>query len=183
METERFTSEVVPLGKKLYRFALGFLRDESDAEDAVQEVLIKLWDRRASLERYRSLEAFAMTVTRNHCLDKLRGRHTLSLEGFPAATQRERTEKTPQEKLEVTDQVGMLRQIMEGLPVQQKEILQLRDVEGYEFEEISGITGMNINLIRVNLSRARKKIRETMINRNQYGTETNKNLAGKVLRG
>ncbi len=183
MELERFTAEVVPMGRKLYRFALSYLKEEADAEDAVQEVMIKLWDRRHKLGEYRSLEAFAMTVTRNHCLDRIRGRHTVSWEATPGMERQEVRERSPQEHLELSDHVQKVKEIMLDLPEQQREIIQLRDVEGYEFDEIAEITGMNINLIRVNLSRARKKIRETLINWNDYGMERDRISAGKVLRG
>lgn len=164
---------MVPLGKKLYRFALSYLKDQAEAEDAVQEVMIKLWDRRETLKNYRSVEAFAMTVTRNHCLDRLRKKRTLSFEEVPVLEKEFHRAGNPHERMELNDNVNKIRMIMQELPGQQREIVQLRDVEGYAFEEIADITGMNVNLIRVNLSRARKKIRETLINWNRYGTENN----------
>ncbi len=183
MELDRFTSEVVPLGKKLYRFALSYLKEQAEAEDAVQEVMIRLWDRRETLDNYQSVEAFAMTVTRNHCLDRLRKKKPLSFEEVPVLEKELHREGNPQQRMEVSDVVNKIQMIMRELPGQQREIVQLRDVEGYAFEEIADITGLNVNLIRVNLSRARKKIRETLIKWNRYGMESNQKPAGEILRG
>ena len=74
MNVEDFKIQVLPLQDKLYSFSLRFLGDSEDAKDAVQEVLIKLWKLRDNLENYRSILAFAMTVTRNHCLDRIKAR-------------------------------------------------------------------------------------------------------------
>ena len=70
---------------------------------------------------------------------------------------------------------------MKLLPEQQQIILQLRDIEGYEFEEIAEITGINPNAVRVNLSRARKKIRESMTKIENYGSEKDRNTASEIL--
>lgn len=188
MDLEGFKKRVIPMGDKLFRFALQYLRKREEAEDAVQEVLIKLWNRRDSLEEYRSLEAFAMTVTKNHCLDKLKAKKTYSLEDQSVYIA-EKEEHTPFDELNVADTVKQVESIISELPEQQREIIHLRDVEGMEFSEISEITGLDLNLIRVNLSRARKKVREKyekitqheQANGYQYGQRKDKGAAGEIL--
>lgn len=74
MNAERFKAEVLPIRDKLFRTARRMLEDEADAEDALQEVFLKLWQMRENLDRYDSLEAFATTMTKNRCVDMIRKR-------------------------------------------------------------------------------------------------------------
>jgi RNA polymerase sigma-70 factor (ECF subfamily) len=166
MTVDQFKIDVLPHKHKLYRFAMRMLRDIAEAEDVVQEVMIRLWERREKLAGYRSIEAFAMTITRNLCLDKLKraGARTEELDESTSARQ----EKTPYDEMETSDSYEKVRGLIDDLPDQQRMIIHLRDVEGYEYEEIAGITGLSENTIRVNLSRARKKIREGMKNKYSY---------------
>lgn len=156
---------------KLFRFASRLLQNIPEAEDVIQEVFIRLWNRRDGLHQYRNLEAFAMTITKNLCLDRLKSKRNKSDE---FTEKHEKTDSiTPYDHLEMTDSYKKINFIIGQLPDQQRMIIQLRDVEGYEYKEIEEITGMNQNAIRVNLSRARKQVRETM--KNNYDYEITKN--------
>jgi RNA polymerase sigma-70 factor (ECF subfamily) len=161
MTTEEFKIEVLPLKHKLFRLALRMLGRVEEAEDAVQDALIKLWTRREELDNYSSIEAFAMTITKNLCLDRIRSK------GFQAERVTERqlanVRDDRQEKVEHDDFAGFVRRIIEHLPEQQKVIMQMRDIEGMEYEQIAEVTELNVNAIRVNLSRARKKVRDTIL--------------------
>ena len=166
MTVENFKIEVLPIKNKLYRFACRLLRNSHEAEDIVQEVLIRLWTRREKLKEYRSIEAFAMVITKNLCLDKLKLKSNKTEE----LNQRNElfTEITPYVEMETSDSYNKIRELIDQLPEQQRIIIHLRDVEGYAYEEIAELTGLTENTIRVNLSRARKKIREIMINKYSY---------------
>lgn len=156
---------------KLYRFACRLLRSTHESEDVVQEVLIRLWERKDKLAEYRNLEAFAMTITKNLCLDKLKraGSRTVELkEGLTYYS-----EKTPYQEMETSDSYQKIRELIDQLPDQQRMIIHLRDVEGYDYEEIARITDLTENTIRVNLSRARKKIRDNMEKKYNYGFAKN----------
>lgn len=161
MTGEQFKIEVVPLKSKLYRFAKRFLEDHEDAQDIVQDVFIKLWNRRDKLDEYRSVEALAMVTTRNMCLDRLKSKKYPgeSIENLSVEPQVEVADT----KEEQTEMVSRVKIIIRSLPELQQTIIHLRDIEGYEFEEIASMLKMNENAIRVNLSRARKKVRELMI--------------------
>jgi RNA polymerase sigma-70 factor (family 1) len=160
MNLEDFKKKVLPLKNKLFRFANRLLDDREEAEDMVQETFIKLWNRRERLDEYRSVEALAMVTIRNMCLDKLKSKKMQAermkdLENeMPASLQEQR--------LDLSDIVRKIHQIIQTLPEQQQSIIQLRDIEGYDYEEIAQMLEMNENAVRVNLSRARKKIRETL---------------------
>jgi RNA polymerase sigma-70 factor (ECF subfamily) len=166
---------------KLLHFANLMLRENSEAEDAVQEVCLKLWKIRDSLDKYISIEAFAMKVTKNWCLDRLKARKPVYIESYSYLNDSRSEETDPYKILERTDRKNLLNFILDKLPEQQRLIIQLRELEGLEFEEIAEITDMNINAIRVNLFRARNKIREEIIKYEQNGQQSNKTSADKIL--
>lgn len=154
---------------KLFRLAWHLTGQREEAEDVVQEVYLKIWDMRHRLEKYKSVEGLMMTMTRNRCLDGLRKRKNRTLSLKPEIYHRA-GEADLQQQNETRDLAQKARKMMADLPEQQKTIMHLRDVEGYGFEEISEITGFDGNYIRVNLSRARKKIRTEIEKIERYGT-------------
>ena len=181
MNLEEFKINVLPLQDKIYGFSCRLMGDAEEARDVVQEIYVKLWRLREKLHTYRNLEAFAMTVTRNLCLDKLRARRTVSMDG-PYFPEEEDTGQQPDEMLENANAAKLARDIINDLPEQQRSVIHLRDVEGYEFEEIGEMTGMNINNVRVVLSRARKKVREELLKTyNDHENPGNRKTARKIL--
>ena len=166
MTSEEFKSEVLPVKNKLYRFALRLLGDADDAQDIVQEIFLRLWSKRDKLNEYRNLEAFAMTMTRNLCLDKLKS-PAAKKEMFDESREMP-DNRTPYVKTETSDTIRLVKMVMEELPEQQRMVIHLRDIEECDYDEISEITGLSLNNVRVSLSRARKKIRDTLIKINNY---------------
>ena len=136
MELKQFKIDVLPLRDKLLSYARKLTEDPSDAEDAVQEVMLKLWN----------------------CMDIWRASRpdTLTLDCVQAQSQ----SATPERLLEEKDEFRLMREIIDLLPTQQRMILQMKDIQEYETEEIAEITGCSTEAIRSNLSRARKKVRE-----------------------
>ena len=181
MDAAEFKKIVLPMSRKLLHFSFHLLRDSGEAEDAVQEVVLKLWKIRDSLENYNSLEAFAMKVTRNWCLDRLKAKKPVYIEAYHYGYDRQTEENNPQRLLEQSDKMDLLYKVLNKLPDQQKQVVQLRDVEGLDFDQIAEIMDMNMNALRVNLSRARNKIREELIKYDGYGYQTDKDAAGKIL--
>jgi RNA polymerase sigma factor (sigma-70 family) len=178
MDINRFKQEVLPLKNKLYRFASRLLDDADEAQDALQEVFIKLWNHRDTLDTLNSLEAFAMKVTKNHCLDRIKARRTVSLEQTGSLLFKADERVEIETNLEMKDAAAKIIELIAGLPEQQRMIIQMRDIEGYEFEEIEEILEINMNTIRVNLSRARKKIKEMYLNSANNGTEKSTRITG-----
>jgi len=181
MNAAEFKNLILPMSGKLHHFAYLLLRETGEAEDAVQEVCLKLWKIRGSLEQYNSIEAFAMKVTRNWCLDRLKAKKPVYIDSYHAWFDRKSEESDPQKLLEHADKLKLLHVLLDKLPEQQRLIIQLRELEGMDFEEIAEVMDMNINAIRVSLSRARNKIREEMINYESDGYKSNKTPAGKIL--
>ena len=157
MSSKRFKQEIVPLRQQLFRLSLKMLGDEQDAEDAVQESLLKLWHVRDTLVSYDSPGAFATTVTKNTCLDKIRLRkQTKTVDDYFIVSDSD----NPQLQLERQDTNKLIRMIIQTLPPLQQQIIRMKDVDGYETEEIAEITGTTVEAVRTNLSRARKRVRE-----------------------
>jgi RNA polymerase sigma-70 factor (ECF subfamily) len=132
-----------------------------EAEDSVQDALVKLWTKKDDLKNYTSIEAFAMAITKNICLDRIRSKSFQT--GRLTEQQVLSVRQDPEESLEKADFTGFIRKIIENLPDQQKAIMHMRDIEGLEYEQIAEVMELNINAVRVNLSRARKKVRDTII--------------------
>ena len=166
MTIEKFKIEVLPIKNKLYRLAKRLLVSKEEAEDTVQEVFLRLWSKKENLDEIRSIEGFAMVITKNLCFDKLKSKRRNTEE--ISDTKMNVVQKTPYNEMEMTDSINRINKIIKQLPDQQKIIIHLRDVEGYEFEEIAEVTGLTVNTIRVNLSRARKKVRETVLKAESY---------------
>ncbi|HTX88537.1 MAG TPA: sigma-70 family RNA polymerase sigma factor [Bacteroidales bacterium] len=171
MDLEGFKIKVIPLKNKLYRLAHRLLEDAEEAKDIVQEVFIRLWNMREKLDAYRSVEALAVVTTRNMCLDKLKSKkyHTDKLDNLKTEVE----EVMFEERKDLSDIINKINLIIKTLPEQQQTIIQLRDIEGYDFAEIAEILDMNENAVRVSLSRARKKIREILINAKIYEFQRN----------
>lgn len=180
MKAQEFKMNVLPLQRKIYPFALRILQSKEEAEDTVQEIFVKLWNMRQELAGIRNLEAFAMTITKNLCMDRFKKRKALSFDDGMAGHQGV-SEDDPAETTELKDAVTLVRRIIDELPEQQRMIIQLRDIEGYTSDEIVTILDISHNNLRVNLSRARQKIRENLLKTYSYGQEENRGSFTKVL--
>jgi RNA polymerase sigma-70 factor (ECF subfamily) len=165
MTKTEFVNSVLPIKDKLFRLALRFL-NSADAEDIVQDVFYKLWMRNGELQDYKSIDAFAMVVTRNLCLDKIKSK---AYQNKELVEWNEPVDKnSPERMTELKDDVGMVHQAMKILPEAQRMIVQMRDVEEMDYDEIGEVMQMKVNAIRVNLSRARKAIRDQLIKKHNY---------------
>ena len=169
MNQNEFVQLVAPFKDKVFRLAKRLLVSREEAEDATQEVLVKLWSKNEGLAQYNSIEAVAMTMTKNYCLDQLKSKRAGNLK----IVHTNLTDREPslQQKVEDSDSLNWVEKIINQLPEQQRLIIQLRDIEQYEFEEIAKILEMNETAIRVALSRGRKTIREFMVKTHNYGIQ------------
>ncbi|WP_036155039.1 RNA polymerase sigma factor [Maribacter forsetii] len=167
MKQAEFLNTVLPFKDKLFRMAKRLLVSTEEAEDATQEILIKLWSKKNKMESYKNVEAFAMTMTKNFCLDRLKSKQAGNLK--LVHTNYTDANTSLQGQLEAKDSINWVERIMEELPEQQKMVLQLRDVEQYEYEEIEKLLDMKPTAIRVALSRARKTVREKLMEKHNYG--------------
>jgi RNA polymerase sigma-70 factor (ECF subfamily) len=167
MTQTEFLNIVMPFKDKVFRLAKRLLVSTEEAEDATQEVLIKLWNNQSKFEEFKNVEAFSMTMTKNFCLDKLKSKQAQNLKIVHSNYQDHNI--SLQKDIENKDSLDWVGRIIADLPEQQKMVIQLRDIEQYELDEISDMLDMNNTAVRVALSRARKTIREKLTNTHSYG--------------
>lgn len=154
----------------MYRFALTYMKDEDDAKDVVQDVLLKLWETRDELNLVKNREAWCITLTRNKALDKLKrvGRK-MKTELNEVKMQIVSDEISPVEATANNQEMTQIREIMSQLPEKQRSSFHLRDVEGYSYLEICETLKMDINQVKVNIFRARKTIKLNLEKLHSYG--------------
>ncbi len=155
-----FLSDILPLKNKLYRTALRITHDACEAEDIVQNTLIKVWDRRNDKDEIKSAEAFALTVCRNLSLDfvKNKSRNNLSLDDI--ANMPLPSSDDPLQRLARQDSVARIEFIINSLPEKQRTCIQLRDIEGLSYKEIAAVMSITEEQVKINIFRARKTVRE-----------------------
>lgn len=167
MNQTEFVQLIQPFKDKMFRLAKRLLVSSEEAEDATQEVLVKLWNKKEGIQEIKSIEAMAMTITKNYCLDQLKSKRASNLK-IVHSNYRD-SESGVYQKTEDKDTLSWVEKLINELPENQRLIIQMRDIEAYEFEEIAEILQINEATIRVTLSRARKTIREKMTNTHNYG--------------
>ena len=167
MNESDFLKVVLPFKDKVFRLAKRLLVSKDEAEDATQELLLKLWKNKDKITSYRNTEAFAMTMTKNYCYDRLKSKQAGNLTLIHGNYKEKET--SLDKKLEYIDSVDRVHLLIDNLPDQQKIIIQLKDVEQYNFKEICEMVNMKPTAVRVSLSRARKTIREQLTKQHSYG--------------
>lgn len=145
------------MSRMLYMYAYRFVNNREEAEDVVQEVFVKMWNMGQKLDRYDSIEALATTMTKNYCIDILRKQKHLSDDNVIGQLS---YEKSPQDLIEQAESATIIRRIIESLPELYRNVINLHEIDGMSYEEISSKTGQNINSLRVIISRARSTIRD-----------------------
>lgn len=167
MNQSDFLKVVLPFKDKVFRLAKRLLVSTEEAEDATQELFFKLWKSKDKIADYNNVEAFAMTMTKNYCYDRLKSKQASNLTLVHSNYKEKDT--SLDKRVEHQDSVNQVHRLIENLPEQQKIIIQLRDIEEYDFDEICEMVDMKPTAVRVALSRARKTIREELIKKHNYG--------------
>lgn len=163
MSADEFKQQYLPYQNKLYRIAYSLLENASDAEDIVQEIYIKLWNKRDQMSHINNYESFCVTITKNLCFDFIRSKSKLKNQD----TDINEIADSEQYITDVIDnriEKQHIDHLMKQLPEQQKKVLLLKHYNELSSEEIEEITGLSNANIRVLLSRARKKMRELLLN-------------------
>lgn len=169
MKEISFRDDILPLKDKLFRLALRITLDRADAEDVVQETLIRMWNKRDEWATMDSTEAYALTVCRNLALDlTAKASHqNLTLDEDRDAAPA--TATTPYEELDARERLDIVKRLIDGLPEIQRSIMELRDVEGKSYQEIAGILDISEEKVKVYLFRARQKIKMQFSKIDGYG--------------
>ncbi len=164
-----FEDRVLPVKNKLFRFAFRLLGSSEEAKDIVQEVLIRVWNGRDQLATIDNMEAWCMRITRNLSLDKIRARQRKATDSIEEHFDIQQEARTPYEATENSENMQRISQLIASLPEKQRQVMHLRDIEGYSYNEICEILELDMNQVKVNLFRARNAVREKFIKINAYG--------------
>lgn len=168
MHLKYFKNEILPLKDKLFRYALSFLKDKVDSEDIVQEVFMRLWQKRDDLVNIKNIEAWSMTMTRNLTLDKLKAKK-LEFRNIGKIEEKSNSESGIDQLIEQSETIEGIKKLIDSLSEKQKQVIILRDIEGYSYQEIGEIIGIDQNLVKVTLFRARENVRKKLLKTDQYG--------------
>lgn len=160
---EHFKTQILPMKDKLFRVSCRITNDASEAEDVVQEVFIKVWDLRSEWSKYNNLQGWVMQLIKNKSIDKTRSKYrkTTSLDGVYNMAQHG---NSPEQIAVLSDSMRQIKTLMSDLlPEKQRLIMELRDFDEMTYQEVADELAIPLNHVKVNLSRARKTVREALI--------------------
>lgn len=170
MKEISFQNDVLPLKNKLFRLALRITLNREEAEDVVQDTLIKVWNARDRWLELDSIEAYSLTIARNLSLDRIK-----KMENQNDSLEEQNTERldentsTPSERMIQKDKLDIVRNIIDELPEKQRSCLQLRDIEGKSYKEIADIFCITEDQVKVNIFRARQTVKQRFQQFDRYG--------------
>jgi RNA polymerase sigma-70 factor (ECF subfamily) len=177
MTPEEFRKVFLPEGRRLYALAFRYLNNREEAEDVVQEVMMKLWEDREHLDRYSNPAAWCTTVTRNCCIDLLRKRKRIIVDEISEVRTVMETGHDILSSFENSEAASLVSGIIGRMKEPYRSAVILRDIEGYSYEEAAKAMRTSVSTLRTVLSRARKSIREEMEKIYNYGTGEDKRAA------
>lgn len=169
MKNISFRDDILPLKNQLFRLALRITLNRFEAEDIVQDTLIKVWNRRSDWEDIDSIEAFSLTICRNLSLNRIKKKENdnNSLEDVKGVEPL--SSSNPQDRMIQADRVNLIRQIVDSLPEKQRSCMQLRDFEGKSYKEIAVILDITEEQVKVNIFRARQAVKQRYLKLDNYG--------------
>ena len=168
MQEISFRNDILPLKDKLYRLALRITLDSAEAEDIVQDTMIRVWNKREEWTQFDSIEAYCLTVARNLAIDRSQQKEAQNVE-LTLETRETPDASSPYDQLVNEEQMNIIHQLVNKLPEKQRMVLQLRDMEGKSYKEISEILQVTEEQVKVNLFRARQKIKQQFTEIDEYG--------------
>mgnify|MGYP002598835754 FL=1 len=158
MQKISFRNDILPLKDKLFRLALCITRNREEAEDIVQDTMLRVWNRREEWNVWETVEGFCLTICRNLAIDRSQKMDARHVELTPEVTELPDM-AAPDRLMERDERLGLLHRLIAELPEKQRTILQLRDVEGKSYKEIAEILQLTEEVVKVNLFRARQRIK------------------------
>ena len=164
-----FRKDILPLKDKLFRLALRITQSRPEAEDVVQETMIRVWNKQEDWSRFESVEAFCLTVARNMAIDRSRMKEAQHLELDIELQETPDEANTPLENMVHEEQIALVHKLVSRLAEKQRSIMLLRDVEGKSYKEIAEILNLTEAQVKVELFRGRQRIRQQFIEIDRYG--------------
>ena len=155
MSHEEFSNIYLPFSSKMYALAYNILRNSDEARDCVQDVYAELWQRRNSIDRDKSPLPLVLTMVRNNCFDKLKGKHTENNDLADILL-----DNKTEDSINASSTLAEVMKMISMLPKDQQKVLRLRTIDGLEIQQIEEITHFSRENIYTLLSRARKTLRD-----------------------
>ncbi|NDV58096.1 RNA polymerase sigma factor [Bacteroides sp. 519] len=163
-----FRDNVLPLKDKLFRIALRITLNPAEAEDIVQDTMIRVWNKRNEWSELESVEAFCITITKNLAIDRIQKKEAQNI-----SIQENMAEQFlvpgPYEDLISHEKLAIIHRLINELPEKQRTIMQLRDIEGESYKKIAQMLEVSEEQVKVYLFRARQKIRQKYNEIEKYG--------------
>ena len=164
-----FLNDIDQIRDKVFRITKRILISQEEAEDATQEVIVKLWQMDATKRNgFRSIEAYSVTMAKNYCLDRLKSKQAQNL-SLNEKIGNSKMSDSLQTKIEQTDELNWVGNLIDQLPERERMIIQLREIEQYDFDEIASTLNLPEGTVRVYLSRIRKKISKQFLEIQNHG--------------
>ena len=168
MQEISFRDDILPLKDKLFRLALRITFDRAEAEDAVQDTMIRVWNKREEWTQFGSIEAYCLTVAKNLAIDRSQKKEAQNVELTPEMEE-ESEISGPYDQLVNNERMSIIHRLINELPEKQRLIMQLRDIEGESYKEIAKILNLTEEQVKVNLFRARQKVKQRYLEIDEYG--------------
>ena len=168
MQEISFRDDILPLKDKLFRLALRITFDRAEAEDVVQDTMIRVWNKREEWTQFGSIEAYCLTVAKNLAIDRSQKKEAQNVELTPEMEE-ESEISGPYDQLVNNERMSIIHRLINELPEKQRLIMQLRDIEGESYKEIAKILNLTEEQVKVNLFRARKKVKQRYLEIDEYG--------------
>lgn len=168
MQEISFRNDILPLKDKLFRLALRITFNRAEAEDVVQETMIRVWNKRDEWTQFGSIEAYCLTVARNLAIDRSEKKDARTVE-LTAEAEETSDASGPYERLVNKERMTLIHRLINKLPEKQRLIMQLRDIEGKSYKEIAALLHLTEEQVKVNLFRARQKVKQRFIDIEGYG--------------
>ena len=168
MQEISFRDDILPLKDKLFRLALRITFDRAEAEDVVQDTMIRVWNKREEWTQFGSIEAYCLTVAKNLAIDRSQKKEAQNVELTPEMEE-ESDISGPYDQLVNNERMSIIHRLINELPEKQRLIMQLRDIEGESYKEIAKILNLTEEQVKVNLFRARQKVKQRYLEIDEYG--------------
>lgn len=168
MQEISFRNDILPLKDKLFRLALRITLDKAEAEDVVQDTMIRVWNKREEWSQFESIEAYCLVITKNLAIDRSQKKEAQNVELTPDLEEAYDA-SGPYDQLVNEEQIKLIHQLINDLPEKQKLIMQLRDIEGETYKEIANVLNLTEEQVKVNLFRARQKVKQRYTEIEEYG--------------
>ena len=168
MQEISFRDDILPLKDKLFRLALRITFDRAEAEDVVQDTMIRVWNKREEWTQFGSIEAYCLTVAKNLAIDRSQKKEAQNVELTPEMEE-ESEISGPYDQLVNNERMSIIHRLINELPEKQRLIMQLRDIEGESYKEKAKILNLTEEQVKVNLFRARQKVKQRYLEIDEYG--------------